>query len=144
MRIPPETIRSLVGLHTQRVGKSQAVGPATGVGSVFRPLSSDSVKLSEEAELLNTLKQGVKAMPEVDFERVEAVRQEMASGRFKIDANGTCRIPKNRGSSRRPSSPSNPICLHKYSNAKNSGRKRSSVSVINLLLSRRTEKPSSP
>ncbi len=87
MRIPPETIRSLVGLHTQRVGKSQAVGPATGVGSVFRPLSSDSVKLSEEAELLNTLKQGVKAMPEVDFERVEAVRQEMASGRFKIDAN---------------------------------------------------------
>lgn len=86
MRIPPETIRSLVGLHTQRVGKSQALGPTMGTGSVFRPLASDTVSLSEQAELLNTLKQGVKAMPEVDPRRVSQARQELADGTFKVDS----------------------------------------------------------
>ena len=86
MRIPPETIRSLVGLHTQRVGKSQAVGTPQGVSSVFRPLTSDTVSLSEQAELLNTLKQGVKAMPEVDEARVKSVRQELSSGTFQSDS----------------------------------------------------------
>jgi flagellar biosynthesis anti-sigma factor FlgM len=86
MRIPPETIRSLVGLHTQRVGKSQAAGPVSGPSSVFRPLATDTVSLSEPAELLNTLKQGVKEMPDVDPRRVDRVRQELASGTFEVNA----------------------------------------------------------
>ncbi len=86
MRIPPETIRSLVGLHTQRVAKTQATGPTTGTASVFRPLTSDAVSLSEQAELLNTLKQGVKAMPDVDAQRVSQVRQELAAGHFQVDS----------------------------------------------------------
>lgn len=85
MRIPPETIRSLVGLHTQRVGKSQAAGPVTGPGSVFRPLAADTVSLSEPAELLNTLKQGVKEMPDVDPSRVNQMRQELAQGTYQVD-----------------------------------------------------------
>lgn len=85
MRIPPETIRSLVGLHTQRVGKSQAAGPVSGPSSVFRPLTADTVSLSEPAELLNTLKQGVKEMPDVDPTRVNKVRQELASGTFEVN-----------------------------------------------------------
>lgn len=86
MRIPPETIRSLVGLHTQRVGKTPGVGPVGATESVFRPLTADTVSLSDEAALLNTLKQGVKAMPEVDVERVRGVQQELASGTFQVDA----------------------------------------------------------
>ncbi|MCC7495237.1 MAG: flagellar biosynthesis anti-sigma factor FlgM [Fimbriimonadaceae bacterium] len=86
MRIPPETIRGLVGLHTQRVGKSQAIGQAAGVASVFRPMSADTVSLSEQAEMLNTLKQGVKAMPDVDPNRVQQVRQELAAGTFQVNS----------------------------------------------------------
>jgi flagellar biosynthesis anti-sigma factor FlgM len=85
MRIPPETIRSLVGLHTQRVSRTNAVGPAAGLAGVYRSLASDAVSLSDEAALLNTLKQGVKAMPEADAVRTQQVRQELASGSFVID-----------------------------------------------------------
>ncbi len=86
MRIPPETIRSLVGLHAQRVGKTQSTGPTSAVQSVFRPLASDSISLSEQAGLLNTLKQGVKEMPDVDPARVTSVRQELSSGSFQVDS----------------------------------------------------------
>lgn len=85
MRIPPETIRSLVGLHTQRVGKAQNSGPVTGPGSVFKPLAADTVSLSEQAELLNTLKQGVKEMADVDPARVSQVRDELTKGSFEIN-----------------------------------------------------------
>ncbi|MBI2298646.1 MAG: flagellar biosynthesis anti-sigma factor FlgM [Armatimonadetes bacterium] len=85
MRIPPETIRSLVGLHTQRVARTQAVGLSSGAANVSRALSSDTVSLSDEAELLNTLKAGVKAMPEVDQARVTSTRQELASGTFVVN-----------------------------------------------------------
>jgi negative regulator of flagellin synthesis FlgM len=86
MRIPPETIRSLVGLHTQRVQRNQALGPSSGTASVSRAMSSDTVSLSDEAEMLNTLKSGVSAMPEVDQARVDSVREELASGTFQVNA----------------------------------------------------------
>lgn len=85
MRIPPETIRSLVGLHTQRVGKSQALGTSERVQSAARTLSGDTVSLSSEATMLNTLKQGVKAMPEVDQSRVDGIRRELQDGTFNVD-----------------------------------------------------------
>ena len=86
MRIPPETIRSLVGLHAQRVGKTQGTGPTGQVQSVFRPLASDSISLSEQAGLLNTLKEGVKEMPDVDPQRVNQVRAELSSGNFQVNS----------------------------------------------------------
>ena len=84
MRIPPETIRSLVGLHTERVGKSQAAGLGGNVSSVSHALTTDTLSLSEEATLLNALKEGVRAMPDVDQARVDRVRQEMADGTFQV------------------------------------------------------------
>ena len=84
MRIPPETIRSLVGLHTERVGRSQAAGLGGNVSSVSRALTTDTLSLSEEATLLNALKEGVRAMPDVDQARVDKVCQEMADGTFQV------------------------------------------------------------
>ncbi len=85
MRIPPETIRSLVGLHAHRVSKTGAVGANGKVSAPRRLLSADAVSLSDEASLLNALKQGVKAMPDVDEQKVQAVRDELAGGRFEIN-----------------------------------------------------------
>lgn len=84
MRIPPETIRSLVGLHTQRVSRSQAAGSNTGVASAARALTTDTISLSDEAAMLNTLKAGVRAMPDVDEARVRSIRAELAAGDFAI------------------------------------------------------------
>jgi flagellar biosynthesis anti-sigma factor FlgM len=85
MRIPPETIRSLVGLHAQRVERSSGVSTAGGAASVYRA-KLDAANWSEEASLLNTLKQGVKAMPDVDDQLVQQVRQEIGSGSFAVNA----------------------------------------------------------
>lgn len=84
MRIPPETIRSLVGLHAQRVSRTSAVGVNGKVAAPGRVMAADVVNLSDEAAMLNTLKQGVKAMPEVDAQRVQETRRELASGQFQI------------------------------------------------------------
>ena|ERR1035438_10523441 len=86
MRIPPETIRSLVGLHAQRVGKASGVGPTSGVAAAYRTAGKDGVDLSDEATMLNTLKAGVKAMPDVDASRVQQVRDEMTAGTFQVNS----------------------------------------------------------
>lgn len=85
MRIPPETIRSLVGLHASRVERTDSVSRTGNVAGVYRATAKDGVNLSDEATLLNTLKQGVKAMPDVDPQRVQTARQELAAGTFKIE-----------------------------------------------------------
>lgn len=82
MRIPPETIRSLVGLHAQRVSKTSTVDRAAPAAGLSRSAEADEFNLSDEASLLNTLKQGVKAMPDVDASRVQQVRDELSSGTF--------------------------------------------------------------
>src|ERR1017187_4768716 len=87
MRIPPETIRSLVGLHAQRVGKTSSVSSSSAAASVSRSASSDGGQLSDEANMLNTLKAGVKAMPDVDASRVQQVREELSSGSFQVNPN---------------------------------------------------------
>ncbi len=86
MRIPPETIRSLVGLHAQRVSKTNNVGATSSVSSTYRATSasSDGVNFSDEASLLNTLKAGVKAMPDVDASRVQQVTEEISRGTFQV------------------------------------------------------------
>jgi len=85
MRIPPETIRSLVGLHAQRVSRTGAVGATSVVAPTYRTPAADGIALSDEATLLNTLKQGVKAMPDVDASRVQQVRDELTSGAFVVN-----------------------------------------------------------
>jgi flagellar biosynthesis anti-sigma factor FlgM len=87
MRIPPETIRSLVGLHAQRVGKTSSVSSSSATSSVARSSTSGSLQLSDEATMLNTLKAGVKAMPDVDASRVQQVRDEISSGSFTVNPN---------------------------------------------------------
>lgn len=84
MRIPPETIRSLVGLHAQRVSKASNIGATSSVAATGRTAGTDGVNLSDEASLLNTLKAGVKAMPDVDASRVQQVSEELSSGTFQV------------------------------------------------------------
>jgi len=85
MRIPPETIRSLVGLHAQRVSKTNNVGATSSVSASYRAAAgTDGVNLSDEASLLNTLKAGVKAMPDVDASRVQQVSEEISRGTFQV------------------------------------------------------------
>lgn len=84
MRIPPETIRSLVGLHANRVSRTGSVGVNGKVGAPARLVAADVVNLSDEAAMLTTLKQGVKAMPDVDARRVQETRRELATGQFEI------------------------------------------------------------
>ncbi|MCG5535726.1 flagellar biosynthesis anti-sigma factor FlgM [Ectothiorhodospira mobilis] len=62
-----------------RGGRGNAGGTApTGPG--------DKVTLTETARRLSDLEQSATAQPEVNSERVEALRQAIAEGRYEVDA----------------------------------------------------------
>ncbi|MFP4080380.1 MAG: flagellar biosynthesis anti-sigma factor FlgM [Ectothiorhodospira sp.] len=56
----------------------QGGATATGPG--------DQVTLTETARRLSDLEQNAAAQPEVDSQRVEALRQAIAEGRYEVDA----------------------------------------------------------
>ena len=50
---------------------------------------TDAVTLTDTAKLLKSLEQKLAAVPEVDTERVEQLREAINSGQYKIDTEST-------------------------------------------------------
>ena len=51
-----------------------------------RPAADDTVSLSEESVQVRDLQQQLKGISEVDAEKVEAIKQEIAKGNYPLDA----------------------------------------------------------
>lgn len=71
------TREALSSTGSQRVEK-QAPDAAPG--------RSDTVELTSDGQLMERLEQTLKAMPEIDPARVEAVKDAIANGDYRIDA----------------------------------------------------------
>ena len=63
-----------------------AAQSATSAPSTNRAASSDSVSLSGQAQALRQLEENIKASSGVDTEKVAAIKQEIAEGRYQVDA----------------------------------------------------------
>ena len=50
-----------------------------------RPPSEDTVSLSAESSQVRSLQQQLDAVPEVDVEKVEAIKREIAKGNYPLD-----------------------------------------------------------
>ena len=50
-----------------------------------RPASEDTVSLSAESGQVKSLQQQLDAVPEVDTEKVEAIKREIAKGNYPLD-----------------------------------------------------------
>ena len=73
-------------------GKSSSAAVSTGKkdqapsSAVEAKTSKDNVVLSEGAQRLNRLEANIASLPDVDSERVAAIKDAIASGRFEINA----------------------------------------------------------
>jgi negative regulator of flagellin synthesis FlgM len=79
-RKPPDSPEIL--LRTQKVGHTQPIAPAENSQNLKQ---ADQVHLSEKAKELSRLKQLIEQMPEIRTEKVEALKQAIAEGRYQID-----------------------------------------------------------
>lgn len=72
------------------VGRSAATSSATAApsGSAGAPMAArgDAVSLTEDARLLQQTAAAAAAAPDIDMDRVDSVRRELAEGRYQIDA----------------------------------------------------------
>lgn len=64
-------------------GRGAAVGQSSGGDSAA---SEDTVQLSPAVQVLQQLEASIRDLPEVDEQRVEAIRTAIAEGRFEINA----------------------------------------------------------
>ena len=66
--------------------------PASGAESASRPAATspatraDEVSLTDSAQLMVRLEQVLEALPVVDRERVESIKQAIADGNYAVDA----------------------------------------------------------
>ena len=58
---------------------------STDVSAEARPASEDTVSLSAESSQVRNLQQQLDAIPEVDIEKVEAIKREIAKGNYPLD-----------------------------------------------------------
>jgi negative regulator of flagellin synthesis FlgM len=67
-------------------GVSRAGEAATGRPASGPAARDDSLRLTDTATLLRQAEARLKAQPEVDAARVEAIRQRLDSGQYQVDA----------------------------------------------------------
>jgi len=66
---------------------AREAGPQTESRSTERQTTpQDSVVLSQEAQSMSRLEEGIANLPDIDSERVDAIKQAIAEGRFEFDA----------------------------------------------------------
>ena len=70
---------------TSGTGKARTKSSETGSVSTPRPASEDTVSLSEESLQVRELQQQLNNIPEVDAEKVAAIKQEIAKGNYPLD-----------------------------------------------------------
>jgi negative regulator of flagellin synthesis FlgM len=75
--------RSTTDTVTSNTGKTREKAPAST--PVSRPAAEDTVSLSEESVQVRELQKQLNDIPEVDAEKVEAIKQEIAKGNYPLD-----------------------------------------------------------
>ncbi len=70
---------------TSNAGKAKAKSANESASSASRPAADDTVSLSEESVQVRELQQQLGSIPEVDAEKVEAIKQEIAKGNYPLD-----------------------------------------------------------
>lgn len=67
---------------------TQATAPSSSAGAVVNDSSTnaDTVQLSDQAQELNRIQQSLKSFPDVDNAKVEAIRAQIASGSYQVNA----------------------------------------------------------
>ncbi|WP_166263667.1 flagellar biosynthesis anti-sigma factor FlgM [Marinobacter caseinilyticus] len=65
---------------------AQSTQQAAPEPSKAQATRGDSVSLSSQAKNLKQLEQGLDSFPEMDDERIEAIKAALADGSYKIDA----------------------------------------------------------
>ncbi len=65
------------------VGRSE---PSVEQNTNGRPSSADTVSLTETSSQLRSIESSLSALPVVDTQRVEAIKQSIADGSYQIDA----------------------------------------------------------
>lgn len=58
---------------------------STDTGNETRPATEDTVSLSAESNQVRSLQQQLDAIPEVDTQKVEAIKREIAKGNYPLD-----------------------------------------------------------
>lgn len=77
---------------TSQVGKSPNATTSAGNDKPVSPVAeTNPVSLSSEAKTMQALHDELAQVPEVDMKRVEAVKADIASGRFQVDAGAVAR-----------------------------------------------------
>ena len=69
----------------KQVKAEQSQADNTGNTNTGASTSADTVSVTSEADKLRQLEQKLSALPAVDSERVEAVRQSIAEGTFSVN-----------------------------------------------------------
>ena len=65
--------------------KAKAQTSSSDSSAETRPASEDTVSLSAESGQVRSLQQQLDALPEVDVEKVEAIKREIARGNYPLD-----------------------------------------------------------
>ncbi|MEJ2418124.1 MAG: flagellar biosynthesis anti-sigma factor FlgM [Exilibacterium sp.] len=85
------------GINPANPGNTRGKATTNGLSSDSRPgargnldssvdaAGQESVSLSREAQTLNRLESAISAAPEVDSDRVEAIKQALTNGSYDID-----------------------------------------------------------
>lgn len=72
--------------NRNRAGSQVADRESTRQTPAAQPSARDQVVLSEQAQGLQKLQASLNDLPEVDSDRVKAIRQAIAEGKFEINA----------------------------------------------------------
>lgn len=94
-RIDPN-LSGVAGKAGQKVGGSgNAAGPGRAEGpskSGVKPAAGETVVLTERSQLLEGLEKKIASMPAIDNARVEAVKADIQSGNYQIDADNIAEL----------------------------------------------------
>ena len=72
-------------LNNNGSAKTRDKGSSESQSSSPRPATEDTVSLSEQSLQVRDLQQQLENLPEVNAEKVEAIKQEIARGNYPLD-----------------------------------------------------------
>lgn len=80
--LPPSQLKNNTGDAQVKVGRNEPSVPQQETG---KPATSDTVSLTDTAARLRKLESTLAQLPVVDSQRVEATRQAIADGSYRVD-----------------------------------------------------------
>jgi negative regulator of flagellin synthesis FlgM len=80
--------RAATNALTNNASKTESKNSAESTsGSASQPAADDTVSISKESVHIRELQQQLDSISEIDSEKVDAIKQEIAKGNYPIDSN---------------------------------------------------------